>query len=237
MNRLRTRLLFDVFLFLVGCLIAQHAFGQISVPAESPEHTLIQVTVNPGMPDGAQFNGGWRLDKYVDYLKIDDSHICLCAPPGTYSLTYRGYWILTESVTFPDGDGNQITIESYLGSGVVDESAEFTVTGGVDPGPGPDPPIPPPGKSWGLILEETGDSSAEWARLRVNLRKAYESSKKTLLILDQSDLPSSLAAIAKTANASGLPLPVLVVVGEDGEVVKALECPPTVAGVQKEVGK
>ena len=222
-------------ILLMWVLLTTAAFGQITVPAETVPYTPIVATVATDIPDGATMDGGWTVSDGVNTLPCGNG-LHVWAPPGKYAISFSGFWIhLGPEITVKDVNGVEQTFRPYLGHGLVSESAEFTVTGEVEPDP-PDPPIPPPGKSWGLILEETGDSNAEWARLRVSLRIAYKSSKKQLLIFDQSNLPSSLSSIAEIVRIAKHPLPVLVVVGEDGEAVKILAVPDTVEGVQKEVG-
>jgi len=53
-------------------------------------------------------------------------------------------------VTFKDGDGNVVTIQSYLGHGMVNERATLVLEG--ENGPDPPPPPPPPVASWKIVL-------------------------------------------------------------------------------------
>jgi len=207
------------------------AVGQIEGPSVIEPYKLTTATVKSNIPPGAVLSGGWQVGPGLDFAPTGENAIIWTGNPGKHVQSFAGYWVLVgPEITVKDINGVEQKFKPYLGSGYVNESREVEVKGS-------DPPMPPPGTSWGLILEETGDSSPAWARLRVNLRKTYQSSDKHLLILDQSNLPLSLEKLAQTVRAANLPLPVLALVGEDGEVVKVMECPKTVEGVQKEVGK
>jgi len=122
----------------IAMLVAM-TIGQITVPAETAPYLPIvaSVTVEQVPPD-AKFDGTWRLEG-AHFLPDGKNRIHIWAKPGEYKLEFSGLWLHLKDVTFTDGDGNQITITSYLGHGFVDESATFKVTGAPPP-PDPDPP-------------------------------------------------------------------------------------------------
>ena len=123
-------------------LLAILLFSQINVPEETTPFSPITATVETDMPDGASLTGGWQTGDGVQHIPCDNGSIHIWAIPGSHTLRYSGYWVHTEAVTFTDGRGKEITIQSFLGSGVVDEEAGFKVLGD-SPKP-PDPPQPGP---------------------------------------------------------------------------------------------
>jgi len=137
---------------LAACLLASVAYAQIDVPPESTPYSPISASVKTTMPDGAIMSGGWTVGDGVQYLKCQDGIIHIWAIPGDHKLKYSGYWVHTEAVTFTDGSGKEITIQSFLGSGFVSEEAGFKVLGDPPPGPDPDdPPGPTPGGKYQIV--------------------------------------------------------------------------------------
>lgn len=126
-------------LLTVTAFLSSTAFAQIEVPPSSEPYRVLTARITAPIPPGAQFDGGWSASESVSFVEHDAKTIHLTAAPGTHRLTYAGFWVHTKTVTFKDGDGKTVSIESYLGSGQVNESAEFTVVGGADPVP----PLPP----------------------------------------------------------------------------------------------
>ena len=147
--------------FLVGlvslvALVCSVAYGQIKVPPESSAHTPIVATITAQMPEGATFDGGWKTGDGVHVIPVADGAVHIWARPGKHSLEYSGFWLHLKEITFKDGDGNDITITSYLGHGFINEEAEFSVLGGTDPPP--DPPGPLPGQKYQLVLFVAADN-------------------------------------------------------------------------------
>lgn len=134
------------FALLLAWLVALPAWAQIEVAPSTEPHRVGTATVKAPVPEGATFSGGWVASEGVSFLSHSSDTIHWTAPPGEHSLSYSGFWVHTKTVSFTDGAGNPITIESYLGSGLVNESATMTVTGGTEPDPKPDPPKPIAGK-------------------------------------------------------------------------------------------
>ena len=132
-------------LFILALMLPSTALGQIDVPPSVEPYRVSTATVKASVPEGATFSGGWVASEGVSFLSHSADTIHWTAPPGEHSLSYSGYWVLTKTVVFLDGSDppQEITIESYLGSGLVNESATFTVTGAVVPDP-VDPDIPQP---------------------------------------------------------------------------------------------
>ena len=122
------------------------ALAQITVPAVTDSHMPIVavVTAPEQMPEGATFDGGWKLEG-AHYLPDGKNRIHIWAKPGEYKLEFSGLWLHLKDVTFTDGAGQEITITSYLGHGFIDEQSHFKVAGGTDPDPEPDPTPGPSG--------------------------------------------------------------------------------------------
>ena len=130
-------LLYSIFICLA---FVGSAFGQIEIPSEVPLGNPIVATIRTNMPDGAMLDGGWNVGQGIKFIVVDKDTIHIWVKTvGTYSLGFSGFWIHLKETTFKDGDGNVITIQSYLGHGTINESVEFKVVNGN----GPDPPLPP----------------------------------------------------------------------------------------------
>ena len=130
------------------------AWGQITVPAESKEHTPIPVTLKAMVPEGATIQSGAGLvwPEGVNKLEVGPGQWVVCAPPGEYTITYKVRWLHIVPITFKDFDGKEVTFQNYLGSGDIDEKATFKVIGEVKPDP-PNPPDPPtPGGPYQVML-------------------------------------------------------------------------------------
>ena len=133
-------------LFILALMLPSTALGQIVTPAEVEPYTLATATAQSDVPPGAKVDGGWSASDGVSYVVVEPNKIVWTGPPGKHTLTFAGWWVNTKTVSFKDGDGNQITIESYLGSGRFNESAESVVGGAVIPDPVKPPPGPVVGK-------------------------------------------------------------------------------------------
>jgi len=165
------------------------AYGAINVPAESEPYEPIVAQVESQIPDGASFNGGWEVSEGCKFLKVGEGVIHLWACPGEHSLKYSGYWVHTKEVTFKDGDGNTVTIQSFLGSGFVNEEAGFKVLGSQPDPPDPDDPGPKPGQKYQIVFFVKSE----------NLHKMPEKQKElvTSLIVrrDLSDLGNKVVQV------------------------------------------
>jgi len=121
--------------------LATPTLGQIIVPEENAEHTIIPIKFVPNIPEGATIRGtGWTIPLKVSTYKVADGFVAV-APPGEYTVKYEARWIHLEPFTFIDGNGKEITITQYLGDGEVKEEAIFKVVGRQ---PTPDDPVPDP---------------------------------------------------------------------------------------------
>ena len=125
----------NAILSLAAALLA---FGAIDVPEETEPYQPIVATVDAAIPEGATFDGGWKASEGVYLVPGVEGTVYVWAPPGSHSVTYTGFWLHLKEITFKDGDGNEITIMSYLGHGSINEGSKFTVLGGTVP-----PPLPP----------------------------------------------------------------------------------------------
>ena len=203
------------------CLLICSALqAQITVQRDAETGKTV-ATVATTVPEGATFDGGWKLSR-VDTKPCKASKEALAEPntigiwakePGTYQVEYSGFWLLLKTVTFKDGDGNEVQIQSYLGHGFIDESATFEVEGEN----GPDPP--PDGKGpYRVFFIEEGDrtglpqgqrlllSSLEYRERMEALGHDYG---ETLFPHIVSQPPERLRTIALAA--SGKEMPVVVV--------------------------
>jgi len=236
-KRVVTALLFYTVAVL-ATILASAAFGQITVPAESKEHTPIPVTLKAMVPDGATIQSGAGLvwPEGVNKLEVGPGQWVVCAPPGEYTITYKVRWLHIVPITFKDFDGKEVTFQNYLGSGDVDEQATFKVLGGTPPVP--PPPPPPPGTRWGLILRETNNGqSPQLGNLLIKLRQEFQDSR--LVIHDPTSLPSLLKPLVPPNQA----LPALMVIARqtDGsdKLVRAvpISATTTVEVVKQEMAR
>lgn len=141
-------------------LLTAPCWGQITVPESVERDTLAVATLSNPIPDGAYLaDGGWELigatNKQKPSSYDDGTTLVFTGTPGDYTVIYDG--ILLQDVTFQDGQGNSVTIRSYVGR--IKERAAVTVKGDV----GPDPPPPPPANAVAVILEETDQPRPPWA--------------------------------------------------------------------------
>ena len=221
--------------FLLVMALSATALGQIEVAPETKEYVPIPVTLKTAVPEGATVEGpGLIWPAGVNVHEVGPNSFVVCAPPGEYTIEYRIEWLHVVPVTFVDGSGKEITIQSYLGSGKPNWKATFKVVGGTPPVP--PPPPPPPGSRWGLLLRETqGGQSPALGNLLIQLREKLPNNK--LVIHDPTTVPNRL----KPLIPDSLTLPALVVVarqadGTDKLVrVVVVSGTTTVADVEKEL--
>jgi hypothetical protein len=142
-------------LCLLWCFESQ---AQITVtPDKADVGTKVVAVVSADVPEGAIFDGGWSItcpgqQCKAQMAKLDAPRtVGIWGPAGDYQIKYSGFWLLLKEITFKDGDGNEITIQSYLGHGVIDERATFVLEGENGPDP-PDPPDPQPNGQWRIVL-------------------------------------------------------------------------------------
>lgn len=220
------RLAIAAIALLLSAASAWAQSGQIVCPDEVEPNQPIVATLATELPEGAQIQGGWACDT-AKYIQVDARTIHIWAAPGTHLLEFRGAWMQTKEVQLPDGQ----TINALLGFGFLDDHVTITVSGAPDPVP---PPIPPtPGTRWAVIVEET--ASRVPSPLRVQLRQQLDSQR--LLIVDKDQQSQSLQKYVQAALASQSTLPVLVVVSESGDVIRAEALPGTVEGVKEVIQK
>lgn len=209
-----------LLIVLAALLACSVAYGQIEVPDTVEVGRKLVATVKAKVPEGAQFDGGWSISCtsgtacQAEWVPLADKNsIGIWAPAGEYQITYSGFWLLLKEVTFKDGDGNDVTITSYLGHGVINESAGVTVG---TPGPPPPPPIPP-GEKYALIVEDVKNRPQGTGDLWQKLRAVYGINK--LLIVDKEAEADSLQKYIGQLQASDK-LPLLFVLSNTGEVLR-----------------
>lgn len=223
--------MFRAFIIAIALLIPAIASGQISVPAESEEYVPIPVSIKTDIPDGARTTGpGWILPPGLNRYDVGPNSFVVCGPPGEYTLQFSLKWLHIVPVTFKDGAGNDITIQSYLGDGTYEVKATFKIKGKDGPDPPPPPPPPVPGERKAVILEESKERTAAQAALQDALRPEFPGGKLQILDDDQPEAQKYLSAVPANVR------PALIVLQRD-QVVRALACPTTVDAVKAEVAK
>lgn len=214
--------------FLLTLLLSAAAYAQIEVAPETPVYTPIPISVTSTVPDGAKVDGpGWVWPEGVNKIEVGPNKFIVCAPPGEYTIEYHLEWLHIVPVTFIDGSGKEITIQSYLGSGKTNYTAKFKVLGGTPPVPPPDPV--PPGNRTAVILMESEQRTPAEALLYQQL--ALELKPPKLQILDD-DQPSAQKYLPLLPSSMSTVRPVmLVMVGET--VARVVPLPSTVAAVKE----
>ncbi len=218
-------------------VLATAALAQITVPAETPPYTPIVASVITTVPTGATIDGGWTVSDGVHTLPCgNDLHVW--ASPGVHSIEYKGFWLLLKDVTFVDGNGQEITITSYLGHGFVNEEAEFTVTGGVDPEP--DPPLPPQDKKYQIVIflvadeiEKLPDPQRELAtslKVREDLR---DLGHEVVQVIDDDEIKEGVPVRWKPwiKAVLGRQLPQVALAPINGGPIKSYDLPDNYAGL------
>ena len=221
---------------LAWLILCGAAFSQITVPPESPEHTIIEASVTAPMPAGATLDGGWKIPEGVDHRQVNANMIYMVAAPGEYVLKYNGFWLHLKDVTFKDGDGNEITITSYLGHGYIDEEAPFRVAGEVAPDPDPDPdPIVGPKQVMFFLRAEDLDKMPGGQRDIVTsliIRKDLENrGHKFLQVIDDDQIKAGVPAKWKSwvDAVMGDPLPRVAFAPKEGGPIVDVPMPDNYA--------
>ena len=197
--------------FLLAFLLHSTAWGQIDVPPSSEPYRVLTATVTASVPEGATFSGGWTASEGVSFLSHDATTIHWTATPGKHSLSYSGFWLHVVPVTFTDGAGNEITIQSYLGHGSVDKSANFEIVGGDLPIP-PQPPLPTGKKHIVFFLAADNLDAMPYAQKYIVTslvaRKNLAARGHTFLVIDDDQMQSPPEKYAPWVKAvEGDPLP------------------------------
>lgn len=218
--------MFRVTVLLTALLLTGTAVGQIDVPATVEPHAPIVAKIAfGGLPEGARTRGSISVSDAM-WLPAGGADNCyhIWAAPGSHSVVAEGMWVLTRDVTV---DGQTLPVLLDFGS------YRYTATFTVGKSPGPDPPVPPPGERWILVVEETGQRTAAQANLWIALRK--ELPNQRLLIVDKDSPPPSLARLLESVSSADS-LPILLVV-RAGVVLRKLPMPTTVQAVKEELAR
>jgi len=209
-------------IWLLSCLACLAAHGQILIPATVEPYKPIGAKLQKlNVPPGALVRGSWSISG-GESVQCDADTVHIWAPPGTYTVTASGVWVLTRLVKI---EGQEVPI--LVDFGQYSESAKFTVSGGT-------PPVPPPvpGNRWGMIVEETAIRSPAQAALFLQVRQVF--ARDFLPIVDRSDYPSKWS---RYVGAAGSSLPALVVIAADGSIVRSVKCPATVEALKQELAR
>ena len=177
-------------------------------------------------------NIAWRED-FV--FKVEAPSECKCDNPKTTFVVdiFSDAITVTSRVT-PQAPGTVVFLAVWVDARMVQTDGQppeiekeiriathqVLVGGDPKPGPGPTPnpePKPGPGQRSVVIIEETRDSSPQWARLKQQLQVKYDD----LYILDGTDPQGPFKSYAE---ASG-DLPYLFIVDKAGHAVFKGSCP------------
>jgi len=217
-----------IVLVIVAGILAVTSYGQIVVADETPDRTPIPISIIAAIPDGAQIDGpGWIIPGGLRTVECQNSprHIVAAGEPGEYEIKYQARWIhLGQKITVVDVNGVEQTFIPFLGSGTVNETATFKITG--EPNPNPPTPGPTPGKKWvGLIWESSTQNQPEVVRLKLStdwLDYLKTNGHQWAVIDQHQEVGPTTAEIVRRAVAAGIPR--LVVVSSGG--VELLSRPP-----------
>jgi hypothetical protein len=201
------------------------AFGQIVVPAESEPYKLIVAKLATPIPEGAYLaDGGFEVLGATATARADvreyGGEIVWTGSPGVYQVVFDG--VILKNVTFTDGSGKEITIVSYLGR--IKAKATCVIKGGTPPVP------PPPGKRRAVILEESLLRTIPQALLYDQVRIKF--GNKVPVWDDDQPGAQSYVKLSKSGYR-----PVLLVLAEDGQLVREVALPASVEAIEQEINR
>ena len=225
--------------FFALLLLCSSAFGQIEMPDQVEVGDKLVATVNAKIPDGASFDGGWNItcngaDCLIgkEELKKANSIGIWIKEPGSYTVSYAGFWLLTKEVTFTDGAGNDVTITSYLGHGFINESKGVTVGTPVPPPPPPPPKPEGPWKVWFLENPQSRDdlSQSQQALLvsqsyREQLQREGHEFQEVVQPPSITSPPTRLQAVVQAYKTAGVNLPAVAIADMGGGNVRVFPLP------------
>jgi hypothetical protein len=223
------------FASLIVLLWCASSYAQITVnPSKAAVGNKVTAVVEADVPEGAQFDGGWAIDGKAQLAELaQPNSIGIWGPAGKYEITYSGFWLLLKEVTFKDGDGNEITIQSYLGHGFINESATLVLEGENGPDPQPDPDPQPVGP-WRIVLFYDSATLDDMTRdqqaiMRGEQIKAILKEKGHDLLQRIEGHPTSYPQELRdfVAAVRGKSLPRVAIQGFDGGVVYEFPLPET----------
>jgi hypothetical protein len=216
--------------------------ASITITPESAEaYDPVTATLDTEIPIGARVLGnGWTFSKGVKVLPVSATVLHVWAPPGKHTIRYDGVWFHTKTIAIVDKEGNDQTIESLLGIGMIDSAASFTVGGEPQPDPKPDPPPPTPGplaEMWVIVVEESSDRTPAQAQVlfTYSLPNWLARNGHHFRLVDRDQPAEDLSAWIAQAEQHDLPR--LFLVGEDGEAVYEGPLPETIAEMMALVKK
>jgi hypothetical protein len=238
---------------LLLLLLPSLSWAQIDLPPQVNVGEKLVAAVTATIPEGATFDGGWQVrckdgaDCLASYEPLaQPNSIGIWAPAGEYQVSYTGFWILLKEIKFKDGDGNEVVITSYLGHGLVNESASVVVG---TPVPPPPPPPPTPSGPWRIwFLEEPNkrDNLPQPQQallvsqaLRERLQREGHQFQEVVQPPSITTPPARLQAIVAAFKASGIPLPAIALTPLSGELgaVKVFALPADEAGLMALLAK
>jgi len=207
----------------LAMLATTPALAQIEVASSVEAYHVVSAKIASSIPEGATFDGGWTADDGVSWLPHSSDTIHLTGTPGEHTLSFSGFWLHLKEITFLDGSDppKEITIQSYLGHGSINETATFTVTGGTEPDPKPDPPKPAGPKRIVFFLAADDLDKMPYAQKYIvtslNARKNLAAKGHSFLVIDDDQIQNPPAEYVPWVEAvKGDPLPRVAFADVDG---------------------
>lgn len=168
-------------------------------PGQAEVYEPITATLDADIPaDSRVYGNGWKCSARVRMLPVSTTVQHIWAAPGKHTIGYTGVWVHTRTIVIVDKNGDDQTIESLLGIGMIDSSASFTVGDGPEPPDPPDPPIPPPpgplAEMWVIVVEDrsTRTPAQAWVLLDPTVREWMATNEHHYRILAKSQPASDL---------------------------------------------
>jgi hypothetical protein len=212
-------------IFAALLLACSTAFAQIKGPETVKPGDLVHLTIPA--PPGADVVFETIEPNDIDFIEYRDGTTAhFVCPAGCVARKIR---VLALSINF---DTKTIKRERHT----IIVEGDVVVPDPPGPGPGPNPT---PGKRAVTIIQESGEASPAFSRLKVELRKPQfegelKSKGHTLTILD----PNQDEARALLAKCNPAPkLPALIISNTAGAVVASSELPATAAAVAEAIRK
>ncbi len=226
----------------------------LMIPPTHKQNAPIVATYRPTIPEDAQLQITWTVDAPAQLVTVPPATVHVWAPPGLYSLSIRGLWTKTRTVTV-EGKPAQL----LEGMGLLDDRATFTVEATAPPTPQPPtpPPTPPtpakPAHVSAVIIEETSKRTPaqaaaifdaglqDWAKTRGHQVYVFDKDLDPDKPTETPDDPKTASAAPPKApdkfkpffqSARDKPLPRLVI-AETGATAVTVDvpCPETAAAI------
>jgi len=151
-----------------------------------------------------------------------------------------GQRTINRSIVSVDAEGTIVLTIHFL-KGQEIEVAEYELirqdAPGPEPGPEPQPDPNPPAELWAIVVEESGERTAQQAIVMADpeIRGLFKASR--FRIVDQDEAAADMRSYVKRATDKGMKLPALFLVSPEGKVHFEGDLPATVAETKALVRK